>query len=46
MHFNIQLIKKVVFKDREGTVLTVYDVGEVIKATFDAGDCNHGEVNE
>jgi hypothetical protein len=32
------LIKKVVFKDREGTVLKVHDVGEVVKATFDAGD--------
>jgi hypothetical protein len=38
MHFNIRLIKKVVFKDREGTVLKVHDVGEVVKATFDAGD--------
>ena len=35
--FKIRFTKRVIFKDREGTVLRTFEVGDIHEATADAG---------
>jgi hypothetical protein len=35
--FHIKITEKVVFRDRTGTVLQTYEVGDIVQATKDTG---------